>query len=165
MLHSGQDMLPFQLIKLKEAEARKFSHNHVQTETTSRCSPGQWFDVYNMQLAILVIVFNVTFKAFRLFNFQWSILSRHGSKSCNLSGFKCGTDFLCPWHGKLSWGNENIPSSIVIFHKYVLFCPLGNISKQSILKEIKPIHNLLIFSFLSLESLWLLTKILFESNL
>ena len=112
----------------------------------------------NMQLAILVIVVNVTFKAFKLFNFQWSILSRHGSKSCNLSGFKCGTDFLCPWHGKLSWGNENIPSSIVIFHKYVLFCPLGNISKQSILKEIKPIHNLLIFSFLSLESLWLLTK-------
>ena len=45
-----------------------------------------------------------------------------------------------------------------------MFFQLGIIFKQSILKQIKPIKNLLIVSFPTLKSLWLLAENCFQMN-
>ena len=42
---------------------------------------------------------------------------------------------------------DYIPSFVAIFHEYISFRRLGSIFKKIILKQKKPIDNLLIFSF------------------
>ena len=71
--------------------------------------------------------------------------------------------YLCPRATvTLSWVAEYIPTFVAIFHKYISFCRLGSIFKQT--HRSLPQADLWILSFLSLKSLWLTKNLVLVSE-
>ena len=80
-------------------------------------------------------------------------LSGHGNESCNLVGSQCDPDFPISAHGH--------GKAFVVHREHPqLRCHF----KQIIFTQIKPINDLLIVSFLTLESLWLTAENCFRDE-
>ena len=67
---------------------------------------------------------------------------------------------ICIMEKEMSFFNRK--KIVAIFHKYISFCRLGSILKQT--RRSLPQADLWILSFLSLKSLWLTKKYWFQNE-